>query len=69
MYLSYIYKNPVILSLFKIVALNFTMYILTILTCSLKMMSLEKKLFKAQSSLNSVSMNLFFTIKDYSFLL
>ena len=28
-------KNPIILSLFKIATLNFTMYILTILTCTL----------------------------------
>ena len=30
-----IYKKPMILSLFKIATLNFTMYILTILTCTL----------------------------------
>ena len=29
MYLLYIYKKPIILSLFKINTLNFTMYILT----------------------------------------
>ena len=29
-------KNPIILSLFKIDTLNFTMYISTILTCPLK---------------------------------
>ena len=33
MYLPFIYKKP--LSLFEIAALNFTVYILTILTCSL----------------------------------
>ena len=36
MYLLCIYKKPIILSLFKIDTLNFTMYILTILTCPLK---------------------------------
>ena len=36
MYLLCIYKKPIILSLFKIDTLNFTMYILTILTCLLK---------------------------------
>ena len=35
-YLLCIYKRPIILSLFKIDALNFTMYILTILTYPLK---------------------------------
>ena len=34
-------KKPIILSLFKIYTLNFTMYILTILTCPLKNMSLD----------------------------
>ena len=29
------YKKPIILSLFKIATLNFTMYILAILTCTL----------------------------------
>ena len=36
MHLLCIYKKPIILSLFKIDTLNFTMYILTILTCPLK---------------------------------
>ena len=36
MYLLCIYKKPIILSLFKIDTLNFTMHILTILTCPLK---------------------------------
>ena len=36
MYLLRIDKKPIILSLFKIDTLNFTMYILTILTCPLK---------------------------------
>ena len=36
MYLFCIYKKAIILSLFKIDTLNFTMYILTILTCTLK---------------------------------
>ena len=37
MYLSFIYKISIILSLLNIVTLHFTMYILTILTCFLKM--------------------------------
>ena len=36
MYLLCIYKKPIILSLFKIDTLNFTMYILTVLACPLK---------------------------------
>ena len=36
MYLLSIYKKPIILSLFKIYTLNFTMLMLTILTCSLR---------------------------------
>ena len=36
MYLLYIYKKPITLSLFKIDTLNFTMYILANLTCPLK---------------------------------
>ena len=36
MHLVCIYKKPIILSLFKIDTLNFTMYILTVLTCPLK---------------------------------
>ena len=35
-YLLCIYKKPIILTLFKIDPLNFTIYILTILTCPLK---------------------------------
>ena len=37
MYLSFIYKISIILSLLNIVTLHFTMYILTVLTCFLKM--------------------------------
>ena len=36
MYIRYNYKKNIILSLFKIDTLNFTMYILTILTFPLK---------------------------------
>ena len=36
MYLLFIYKTPIILSLFKVDTLNFTMYILANLTCPLK---------------------------------
>ena len=41
MYLLCICKQTIILSLFKIDALNFTMYILMILTSPLKYMSLD----------------------------
>ena len=57
MYLLYIYKKPIILSLFKIDTLNFTMYILTILTCPLKTYVIRLR--------NLISMNIFFTIKDH----
>ena len=87
MYFLCIYKKPIILSLFKIATLNFTMYILTILTCTLNITSLDyinlisvnitvkgqpktnklQKPFTTQTSLNQISMNIFFTIKDYSF--
>ena len=36
MYLPFIYKTPIVLRLSKIVTLNFTMYVLVILTCFLK---------------------------------
>ena len=49
-----IYKKPIILSLFKIDTLNFTMYILTILTCPLKTYLVRLH--------NLTSMNIFFTI-------
>ena len=41
MYLLCIYKKNIILSLFNIDTLNFTMYILTILASSLKITSLD----------------------------
>ena len=41
MYLLCIYKKVIILSLFKIYTLNFTMYILTVLTWLLKHISLD----------------------------
>ena len=59
MYLLCIYKKPIILGLFKIDTLNFTMYILTILTCPLKTSVIRLH--------NLISMNIFFTIKDHSF--
>ena len=59
MYLLCIYKKPIILSIFKIDTLNFTTYILTILTCPLKTCAIR--------SYNLISMNVFFTIKDRSF--
>ena len=42
MYLPLSYKSSIILSLLKIVTLDFTMHILMILTCFLKCTSLEK---------------------------
>ena len=57
MYLLCIYKKPIILSLFKIDILNFTMYILTILICSLKIYVIRLH------NLNSI--NIFFTMKDH----
>ena len=60
MYLLCIYKKPIILSLFKIDTLNFTMYILTILTCPLKIYVIGLH--------NLISMNIFFIIKGHSFL-
>ena len=54
MHLLWIYKNPIILSLFKIGTLNFTMYILTILTCPLKTYVIGLH--------NLTSMNIFFII-------
>ena len=53
MHLFCIYKKLIILSLFKIDILNFTMYILTILTCSLKIYVVRLH--------NLTSMNIFFT--------
>ena len=41
MHLLCIYKKIIILSLFKIDTWNFTMYILTILTCPLKHIKLD----------------------------
>ena len=58
MYLLYIYKKAIILSLFKIDTLNFTMYILANLTCPLK---------TCDRLHNLISMTIFFTIKDHSF--
>ena len=58
MYLLCIYKKPIILSLFEINTLNFTMYILTILTYPLKAYVI--------GLYNLISMNIFFTRKDNS---
>ena len=57
-YFLCIYKKLIILSLFKIATLNFTMYILTILTCTLNtyVIGLHKSNFNKH----------FFTIKDHS---
>ena len=56
MYLLCIYKKLIILSPFKIDTSNFTVYILTILTCSLKAYVIRLR--------NLISMNIFFTIKE-----
>ena len=54
MYLLCIYKKPVILSLFKLDILNFTLYILTTFLCPLKT--------NASRLHNQILMNIFFTI-------
>ena len=53
MYIHCIYQKSIIFSLFKIDTLNFTMYILTILTCPLKTYVIRLH--------NLISMNIFFT--------
>ena len=59
LYLLYIYKKPIILSLFKIDTLNFnSMYILANLTGPLK---------TCVRLHNLISMNIFFIIKDRIF--
>ena len=67
MYLPFVYKT-IILGHTKIVALNFTMYILTILTCSLKVNVFGKIFFKTQTSLNPITMNIFLRRKMTVFL-
>ena len=54
MYLLCIYNRPIILSLFQIDTLNFTMYILMILTCPLETYVVRLH--------NLKSMNIFSTI-------
>ena len=54
MYFLCIYKKPVILSLFRLDILNFTLYILTTLLCPLKIY--------ASRLHNQMLMNIFFTI-------
>ena len=61
------YRTPpvaasVILGLLKIARLNFTMNILTMLACDLKI-NIGNRLFKIQISLNPILMISFFTIK------
>ena len=53
MYILCIYQKTIILSLFKIDTLIFTMYILTILTCPLKPYVIRLH--------NLISINIFFT--------
>ena len=57
MYILCIYKKNITLRLFKIDALNFTMYILTILTSPLKIRIIELH--------NLISINIFFNIKEH----
>ena len=59
MYILCIYKKPIISSSFKIDTLNFTMHILTILTCPLKIYAIGLH--------NLISMNIFFIVKNHSF--
>ena len=61
MYLLYIYKKPIISSLFRIDTLTFTMYIMYILAN----LTLPLKIYVRLHNL--ISMNIFFTIKDHSF--
>ena len=61
MYLLYIYKKPIISSLFRIDTLTFTMYIMYILA------NLTLPLKRYVRLHNLISMNIFFTIKDHSF--
>ena len=56
MYILCIYKKTIILSLFKIDTLNFTMYILTNLTCPLKI--------HITGLHNLISIKIFFAIED-----
>ena len=55
MYLLCIYKKPI----FKIDTLNFTMYVLMVLTCLLKTYVIRLH--------DLISVNIFYTIKDHSF--
>ena len=59
MYTLCIYRKTIILSLFKIDTLNFTMYILTILTCPLKTYVIRLH--------NLISVNIFFTKRSLFF--
>ena len=52
MNLPFIYKNPIILNLLKIVTLKFTMNILTILTYSLKLDIIGKQIFITKTFFN-----------------
>ena len=45
MNLTFVYQNLIVLSLLKIVTVNFTMYVLTILTYFLKLYGIEKYIF------------------------
>ena len=61
MYLLCICKKTIILSLFTIDNLNFTMYISTLWKCLLKAYVIRLR--------NLISMNIFFTMKDHNFTL
>ena len=59
MYILCIHKKNIILSLFQIDTLNFTLHILTILTCPLETYIIGLH--------NLISVNIFFTMKDHCF--
>ena len=67
MFLPWIFENLIISGQFEIVTLNFTMHILTILACPLKIYVTGKRFFKTWTFLNPISMKISFTIKEYSF--
>ena len=67
MNLSFIYKKPIILSPLKIVMLTFTMYVLTILLYSLKVMSTKNRFSTTHTFLNLTSNEHFLRNERYSF--
>ena len=69
MYILCIYKKNIILSLFKIGTLNFTMYILTILTCPLKAYVIGLYVTGLYIRHNLISMSIFFNIFFFFFII